>query len=70
MSERGRATTLATVTGLAAGWLALVVLVWVYGESPRSVVAQSGNAQPTALTPAVVAVARAISRAVSAVPAG
>ena len=35
-----------------------------------SVVAQSGNAQPTALTPAVVAVARAISRAVSAVPAG
>jgi DNA-binding IclR family transcriptional regulator len=35
-----------------------------------SVVAQSGNAQPAALTPAVVAVARAISRAVSAVPAG
>jgi DNA-binding IclR family transcriptional regulator len=35
-----------------------------------SVVAQSGNVQPTALTPAVVAVARAISRAVSAVPAG
>ena len=35
-----------------------------------SVVAQSGNLQPAALTPAVVAVARAISRAVSAVPAG
>ncbi len=32
-----------------------------------SVVAQSGNLQPAALTPAVVAVARAISRAVSAV---
>lgn len=35
-----------------------------------SVVAQSGNLQPPALTPAVVAVARAISRAVSAVSAG
>jgi DNA-binding IclR family transcriptional regulator len=35
-----------------------------------SVVAQSGNLQPAALTPAVVAVARAISRAVSAVHAG
>jgi DNA-binding IclR family transcriptional regulator len=35
-----------------------------------SVVTQSGNVQPTTLTPAVVAVARAISRAVSAVPAG
>jgi DNA-binding IclR family transcriptional regulator len=35
-----------------------------------SVVAQSGNLQPAALTPAVVAVARAISRAVSAVSAG
>jgi|SRR5580692_5355319 DNA-binding IclR family transcriptional regulator len=34
-----------------------------------SVVAQSGNLQPAALTPAVVAVARAISRAVSAVSA-
>ncbi len=35
-----------------------------------SVVAQSGNVQAAALTPAVVAVARAISRAVSAVHAG
>ena len=35
-----------------------------------SVVAQSGNLQAAALTPAVVAVARAISRAVSAVHAG
>ena len=35
-----------------------------------SVVAQSGNLQAGALTPAVVAVARAISRAVSAVHAG
>jgi DNA-binding IclR family transcriptional regulator len=35
-----------------------------------SVVAQSGNRQAAALTPAVVAVARAISRAVSAVHAG
>jgi DNA-binding IclR family transcriptional regulator len=35
-----------------------------------SVVAQSGNLQPAALTPAVVAVARAISRAVSAASAG
>jgi DNA-binding IclR family transcriptional regulator len=34
-----------------------------------SVVAQSGNLQPTALTPAVVAVARAVSRAVSAASA-
>jgi hypothetical protein len=33
-------------------------------------VAQSRNLQPAALTPAVVAVARAISRAVSAVSAG
>jgi DNA-binding IclR family transcriptional regulator len=35
-----------------------------------SVVAQSGNLQPAALTPAVVAVARAVSRAVFAVSAG
>jgi DNA-binding IclR family transcriptional regulator len=35
-----------------------------------SVVAQSANLQPAALTPAVVAVARAISRAVSAASAG
>jgi simple sugar transport system permease protein len=40
MSGRGRATALATVAGLAAGWLALAVLVWVYGESPRAVAAQ------------------------------
>lgn len=30
----------ATIAGLAAGWIALVVLVWAYGESPREVVAQ------------------------------
>ncbi len=40
MSARSRAAAMATVAGLAAGWLALVVLVWVYGESPRVVTAQ------------------------------
>jgi simple sugar transport system permease protein len=30
----------ATVAGLAAGWLALVLLVWLYGASPREVVGQ------------------------------
>jgi len=30
----------ATVAGVAAGWLALAVLVWIYGESPREVIAQ------------------------------
>lgn len=40
MSERTRATALATVSGLAAGWLAMVALVWIYGESPRAVVEQ------------------------------
>ena len=40
MSEGARSTAIATATGLAAGWLAMVALVWLYGESPRSVVAQ------------------------------
>ncbi|HEY8040376.1 MAG TPA: hypothetical protein VIF15_11310 [Polyangiaceae bacterium] len=40
MSERARASATATVAGVAAGWLALALLVWLYGESPRAVVAQ------------------------------
>jgi simple sugar transport system permease protein len=40
MSERRRAALVATVAGIAAGWLALAVLVWVYGESPREVIGQ------------------------------
>jgi simple sugar transport system permease protein len=40
VNERTRATALATATGLAAAWLAMVVLVWIYGESPRAVVGQ------------------------------
>jgi general nucleoside transport system permease protein len=40
VNERTRATALATATGLAAGWLAMVALVWIYGESPRAVVGQ------------------------------
>jgi simple sugar transport system permease protein len=38
VSERTRATIVATIAGLGAGWLALTLLVWVYGEAPRSVV--------------------------------
>lgn len=37
LNERTRASILAGVTGLAAGWLALSLLVWIYGESPRDV---------------------------------
>jgi simple sugar transport system permease protein len=33
-----RGAILATVAGLAAGWLALALLVWLYGEAPRTVV--------------------------------
>jgi ABC-type uncharacterized transport system permease subunit len=40
MSERTRAAVVATVAGLAAGWLALALLVWLYGESPREVAGQ------------------------------
>ena len=40
MSERTRGAAIATVAGLAAGWLALALLVWLYGESPRGVVAE------------------------------
>jgi simple sugar transport system permease protein len=32
-----RSAALATVAGLAAGWLAAMVLVWLYGESPREI---------------------------------
>jgi ABC-type uncharacterized transport system permease subunit len=39
VSERTRGAALATVAGVAAGWLALALLVWIYGESPRGVVA-------------------------------
>jgi simple sugar transport system permease protein len=31
---------LATVAGLAAGWLAAMLLVWLYGESPRAIALQ------------------------------
>jgi ABC-type uncharacterized transport system permease subunit len=31
---------LTTIAGVAAGWLALALLVWVYGESPREVIGQ------------------------------
>jgi len=40
VSERARAAVLSTVAGVAAGWLALALLVWIYGESPRDVAAQ------------------------------
>jgi simple sugar transport system permease protein len=38
VSDRTRGAITATVAGVAAGWLALVLLVWVYGDSPRAVV--------------------------------
>jgi simple sugar transport system permease protein len=31
---------LATTAGLAAGWLAVMALVWLYGEAPRAIAAQ------------------------------
>jgi simple sugar transport system permease protein len=37
MSAPTRAAALATVAGLAAGWLAAMMLVWLYGESPREI---------------------------------
>jgi simple sugar transport system permease protein len=40
VSSRTRAAALATIAGLAAGWLAAMALVWVYGESPRAIAAQ------------------------------
>ncbi len=40
MNERARAMGMATIAGLSAGWLALVLLVWAYGESPGAVAAQ------------------------------
>jgi general nucleoside transport system permease protein len=40
VSYRTQAAVLSTVAGLAAGWLALVLLVWLYGESPRDVASQ------------------------------
>jgi simple sugar transport system permease protein len=43
LSERTRLQSpalVASVAGVAAGWLALVLLVWLYGESPREVAAQ------------------------------
>lgn len=38
MSPRTRGALEATAAGLAAAWLALALLVWVYGESPAVVV--------------------------------
>jgi simple sugar transport system permease protein len=40
VSERGRAAAVATLAGVAAGWLAFAVLVWLYGESPREIAGQ------------------------------
>jgi simple sugar transport system permease protein len=43
VSERARPRStalVASVAGVAAGWLALVLLVWLYGESPREVSGQ------------------------------
>jgi simple sugar transport system permease protein len=35
-----RAALLATTAGLAAGWLATMALVWLYGDAPRAIAAQ------------------------------
>jgi simple sugar transport system permease protein len=35
-----RVAVVSTVAGLSAGWLGAMVLVWLYGESPRDVAAQ------------------------------
>ena len=41
VSERTRrATARRPLPGIAAGWLALALLVWIYGESPREVAAK------------------------------
>jgi len=40
VSPRGRAATGAAVAGVAAGWLAFAILVWIYGDSPREVAGQ------------------------------
>jgi ABC-type uncharacterized transport system permease subunit len=40
MSARVAPSVVSTVAGVAAGWLALALLVWIYGESPREVIAQ------------------------------
>lgn len=40
MTDRARAAALSTVAGVASGWLALALLVWAYGDSPREVAGQ------------------------------
>ncbi len=40
MTAASRSAVLATVAGLAAGWLAAMLLVWLYGESPRAIALQ------------------------------
>jgi simple sugar transport system permease protein len=40
LKQSAQASAIATTTGLAAGWLALVVMVWAYGESPEAIVGQ------------------------------
>jgi len=40
VSPQRRAALLATVAGIAAGWLAFALLVWAYGESPREIAGQ------------------------------
>jgi ABC-type uncharacterized transport system permease subunit len=39
VNGRIRRATLVTLAGIAAGWLAFALLVWLYGESPREVAA-------------------------------
>ena len=40
MTSRARAGIQATVAGVAAGWLAFALLVWIYGDSPRELAGQ------------------------------
>jgi simple sugar transport system permease protein len=40
VTSQVRAALLATIAGLAAGWLAAMVLAWLYGESPSAIAGQ------------------------------
>jgi simple sugar transport system permease protein len=40
VKRAGSAVGIAAATGIASAWLAFVVLVWLYGQTPRTVVAQ------------------------------
>ncbi len=37
MTTNARAAILATVAGVAAGWLAAMALVWLYGDAPSAI---------------------------------